>query len=1218
MGRLAEDCGRLFEAGFMLGIVRALGTLPTTPAMLAEYRRQREEYHIPSVVEEFVRGVPGEADRESARVLARYYLLKGHISGYTFLQEYLDTLTAAGSERARERERRALEVRYWQCSLQGKNRLALADRQVEAAERAMWLAQAGAAATMLRPADRARGGFLNADLLLLLRTRAGHDLLAVDVGAFSPGPQIQDPDLTIGGELLRLLANDVLYLSEKGAFARLAIETGSAAGPLFTPQLAPYFTAFSYDDKESAKLIQAASYAAGFHDFARRTGLLGADDRLSYHIIGYSGRGVNSMVLAPDQAGVLDACAQIYQRGQRYTSGGDTTALPSGEARDEARQDLYRMIARNTARLFTNGRDFMQRLEAAVQSGQPIDHEEVLTGFANTKDLREVHAQEVRKALAAGRQFVFLTGNPGIGKTTAIAEYLKERGENEGYLFFYVSPRKVVNRDIFGKFRSRDGGFYSPRFLGLTTSATLIQDAGPGMAVEYLGARSQVPTGRGVAFLDQDRVAELRQRPRTQGHSRLRSAAEDTIRDTGAQAAGVLQSICTAIGAALDTQHPNTIAATVAIQSLKRGKSGGDTLDHLRQIFSYAYNQRTGRFIAERMREIAATTRRIIFMIDEVTGDSAGYEFFRRVAEFCATYDLAQYGFEVTIVVADASITGIEVVRRHLDLDQREPDTRKIYLIMEEATAAAESAVTGIPFTFKMPDDAYWVNSNSFPATALTLRYKVRAPIRSLPDDGDSSDGRALLTPRALDDEVNGDLVRDLCVLLAADTNGQEQAIVYVQNKARLEAIITAVTQKRKEAGVAFEEGIHYMQIHADISEADRAVIEDEATREQFAMFFITSSASRGLTFTKARYIFVDIPRFQVESNLMEILQVIYRGRGGPNDDREKTITFYLADYILTRTQGQAWQLREGILRLMTMLALLKICVLTRIQGNATLHGERISLIPIGGKSVAGGGRSYHHAMDNLAHALQREMRGDQTNNPHLKRIQAAVRLLMDRAEIRLPSGTDSYLTLYEEATPTRLDEWMTGDEPVQPAYVHGSLLVVPIVGGETETVHHMGLADAVSYAVDKPTRDSIWAVMRNPQQYAPGLHDGVKELDRLVAELERVATSQRLEQRGTLQQGYYVVPLAVFVAKEAIARYCIEQTTDESGRILKQVLLDYVDQNYPVDTALPIGWGYKAFPFLVITSQDLPALRAKTFRTGHTLMSREMNLLTMLLAYGV
>src|SRR5258708_33647801 len=79
-----------------------------------------------------------------------------------------------------------------------------------------------------------------------------------------------------------------------------------------------------------------------------------------------------------------------------------------------------------------------------------------LAPFAHggTPTVRAAHAAVVSRALASGRRYVFLTGSPGIGKTTAIAQYLMESCHDEGFLFFYASPRKSVNRDIFEKFRA--------------------------------------------------------------------------------------------------------------------------------------------------------------------------------------------------------------------------------------------------------------------------------------------------------------------------------------------------------------------------------------------------------------------------------------------------------------------------------------------------------------------------------------------------------------------------------------------------------------------------------------------------------------------------------------------------------------------------------------------------------------------------------------------
>ena len=54
---------------------------------------------------------------------------------------------------------------------------------------------------------------------------------------------------------------------------------------------------------------------------------------------------------------------------------------------------------------------------------------------------------------------LFLTGNPGIGKTTAITEFLKQpKILDEGFLFFYISPRIQVNLDIIEKFTDINTG----------------------------------------------------------------------------------------------------------------------------------------------------------------------------------------------------------------------------------------------------------------------------------------------------------------------------------------------------------------------------------------------------------------------------------------------------------------------------------------------------------------------------------------------------------------------------------------------------------------------------------------------------------------------------------------------------------------------------------------------------------------------------------------
>lgn len=1253
---LVEDAGHLFEAGFMLGVVRAIATLPSPPPALEGYREQRASYAIPHIIDRFVRNVPGVAEKDAGRVLARYYLMKGHISGYTFLQEYLEALTVLKTRaRNRERSRASLQIRYWQCSLLGKKRLEVSSENERGIEHARWLEQIGAEPGQLWEADRHTGGFLNADLLLWVQLGHQHDILVVDTSIATAGSRHLKTDLTIGSEFLRMLERDVSHLEEKGAFSRLAIETGTESSALFTPKLATYFTAFASEDKESSKLIQAGGYAHGFYTFIKRIVLLKAEDPVTFHIVGYTGRGISSMVLRADQQHILEACSTIY-RESKYGQ----IELDPAERLEDARRRVFQVLQSKTAALFGEGRAFVKALTERLPAEGTIEHTEILQGtFQNTATLppaevlqryglsqdtlqsprnkrapstRDAHAALVRQALEAGRRYVFLTGNPGIGKTTTIADYLKNHCHEEGFLFLYASPRKAVNRDIFAKFlaEASDGvdaerPYYSERFLGLSTNATIIRNAGGRATVEYVGKSARVPAQpRGVRFLTS---AEVEQQRLDQGTThlprRLEQASENILRDKGTQGAGVLKSICTAIGTALGTEQPNALVAAVAIQSLKRNEHGQDTLEHLQEIFGSAYSQRDNRLLTDRMQKLAATTRHLIIMIDEITGDDAGYEFFRRVSLWLRANQFEQYGFRPLMIVSDASITGVEVVRAHFALSQREPDARKIYLTVaptaQESTAT--DAISLLPFDFEREGagDAFLVNSNSYPASALHLRYRVRMAVWDVPEHPTPKELQVLQSAWQLQKGANHAIVQDVCELLKIDPTSRGQIIVYVQDKGRLQAIIEGIKSQRAKVNQPFANGEEYIEIHADNSESERAHIEQEADRDRFAVVFMTSSASRGLTFSKARHILIDVARFNIETNLMEMIQVLYRGRGGDYDQGEKFVTFYLAEQVLAHSGRREASIREGLMGMLTMLSLIKMCVTTRIAGAVTLRQRKVSIIPIGGKSVSGAGRAYHYDVAHFERALLKQMRGSRSNDRVLGTLQSAVARLMDNVEISLPGKPGSYLSMYQSASSEQIERWMTSDELVEDAFVLGNLLLVPIPADRTETKHHFGIAREIAAVMNEQTRQALSSVLNHPKDYSAGVYDGAREFRQLLNELRDAERSQRLEQRGNVQQGYYVVPLAMFVAKEAIASYCQALPENELGETaaeqLRSVLIRYVRDSYPIDTLLPIGSRYSQFPFLVITSHDLRALRAKTFQTGHTLMSREMNLLTLLLS---
>ena len=92
--------------------------------------------------------------------------------------------------------------------------------------------------------------------------------------------------------------------------------------------------------------------------------------------------------------------------------------------------------------------------------------------------LRDAHAAAVVAGLNAAQpgrlNVIALEGNPGIGKTTAVTEFLSQ--QQEGYCFLYVSPRVVINRDVTNKLAQTFDGDPSG-ILTITSNAKLISAA---------------------------------------------------------------------------------------------------------------------------------------------------------------------------------------------------------------------------------------------------------------------------------------------------------------------------------------------------------------------------------------------------------------------------------------------------------------------------------------------------------------------------------------------------------------------------------------------------------------------------------------------------------------------------------------------------------------------------------------------------------------------
>ncbi|MEP6500117.1 helicase-related protein [Microcoleus vaginatus] len=936
---IAEDLGRLFEVGFNIGILACIKEKQIKHKFENLYLQELQQLEFPKMLRKITDKITSPLERKMAEKWSIFFLQKGFLSGLNFFREYLESTGWNEPNKLRR-----LEILYYQSCFCDESSIGTYAKGYE-----QWcgevLSQFDQIANIAQYIERykEKGEFLRADTLILLRYGRLFRILCVDLSVFSMRTSEDVTNLDYLEIIRRSLRRDMNYLRSKSVFSKLRIDTESC-DVHFSEGLKSYFTAFKYEDKESAKLIQAGGYAYSFYEFLRKTGILADDSPVIFNAVGYSDRGISAMSIRPQNLDILKTCHMIYKDDS------------SPQEIADARKLVLNKIKRSAYHSFDRGKKFVDDIFAmSADKINVVRHTERLEGFVNsvgivpdelmqqlglsgTLTLRNAHAKLIEKALESAATYIFLTGNPGIGKTTAIADFLTDH-VNDGFLFFYVSPRKQVNLDIIDKFKKQGtDDLCNERILAINTYSDLIKDSGHKYTVQYLSNQQQGEFRLQVVNFQDSRQIK-RQNRRS---NRLKRQTENVIEDGGRNTKGVLNSICEAISTLLDTKHSNNIVATVSIQALKK-TDAGDTLKHFEKIFRNAYIERENKVIPDRMKDISSRIKHLFIMIDEITGDEGGVEFLNGINEILNKYkfkDNSQYGFNIKVIVADASIVDKAVINQHLSDTSAEPD--KINFRKAENPALPLSVEH---FKF-LGTDSTLINTNSYPAKSLSITYKVFIESCKFRED-------ALLDKETdLTKEIQGEILQDIEALLKR--SDVEQLIVYIQDKQRLGDLIEKIRKHRGE----FHKGTDYIEIHANIGEEEKESVQK--CKEDVKVVFMTASGSRGLSFPKAKHILVEIPRFEIEKNLMELIQVIYRGRGKDEiDNQDKELIFYLGDRAVYFEDNQEISIQESKLSILNILLILKASIMTRIYGCGQIGSDKFIIIPIGGKSVLAAGETF-------------------------------------------------------------------------------------------------------------------------------------------------------------------------------------------------------------------------------------------------------------------
>jgi len=1204
---LGQDFGRLFEVGFNAGLLAAMQQLQMPLPSQAPYHDQLGNLRLSPLLAALTstHGVVSDTHVARARQWVTWYVFRGWIAGLNVWKEYVASLG----------ERTPPQLRYVQAQFADENSLHTVAGG-DATQRAVLAQLPWPNIDAVQQRERERGLFLHADTLVWLQCRDHDRLLVIDLSAFQAATGDTLPDLNDVEVLRRMLQQDIAYHRTKSAFADLSLDLD----PLdvqFAQGLSRIIHAMGRRDKEVVKLIQAGSYAASFLDAVTDAGLLQPHRELQVTLAGYSDRGISALTVPAEHRRVLDECATIYRQPR------------SRDARQQAYAQMERTMHATAARtLGPDGQAFVDALFDAdpVASDQvvPISYAERLTTFANVNEivddavldqlglernlpLRQAHAALVHRALdaSASTPLVVLSGHPGIGKTTAILNFLQAHAD-EGFVFLYVSPRTQVNDEVVATFAAEETQSLFPDVLALSTTSDLIRLHRGRPTVAYRWQqRHDSFVHDGVQFVPADGDGT-----QLHGHrSTLTRVRADLLRPAAGPQAGVLASMGAALGAVLRHGMARQVVATVSIQALKQ-TARGTTLRHLRQIFRAARNERDGTVNAAAMRALAQQRRHLFVMIDEIAGDASGPAFYHAIEALLREAEVLDgtHGFNTKLIVADASLATADVLQQHLQ--SHLPERPIVYV--RRAPAPPHPLSEEQIVLRRQP--GVLVNANAYPARSLTLRTNVLLDALAL----EELDQRTLAQ---VPNRLLAALEQDVLHLLADPTTNQ--IIVYLQDKHRLHELTQRIGQVRAQQGHAWEAGKDYLLIHADLTPQEKREVRMQ--KQQVRVVFMTASASRGLSFPHARHLLIGVPPFQIEQNLMEILQVLFRGRGGAFDTADKTVALYLADRAIYDTpehRGRA--LRDRAHTLLTTMLLVRTAILTRIAGAGTIGRVPWQIIPVGSRAVTAAGTSWSSTMMTLQRELHRAQLRDRSDET-VRHVAQAMHTLLAHCELLLEPPTDtatqsylallqSFATTFPQALERGFDRLLTLPA-LPPAVVAGSLLFVPLPNGMLAEHYTMQARDALRTLTPALERQ-MWAMVYARDRYTERLRVALRAALELIGELRSVAAhTQAVEQHGARADRFYVLPLPLFAMQAAFQAYCAVQGDEPADASFRELLEQYVRVLYPAEQVLPLGMHYDQFPFLVIQSTNLPLLRAKVFTDRQVLASTTFNVLNVLLA---
>lgn len=728
-------------------------------------------------------------------------------------------------------------------------------------------------------------------------------------------------------------------------------------------------------------------------------------------------------------------------------------------------------------------------------------------------------------------------------------------------------------------------------------------------------------------------------------HDQTVTVSKDQEKMIGTAPAGVFKSLLGCYATILE-QNPdiNKTLMCLATQAFKFNRRGESPLLELKNaIFGKASDGMDLDEKIARLQQFAIRQPDIYVMLDEITGDEDGISLAITTIQalqqvFINPFLEAGVGcpFKVVVILADASLTSPESLKNYLcsgDVSARV----NVYDADEKGVDFKVSkGLLPVPINMvakKMP--ITYIETNTFPGPNLKIRNRMVLG-RDVRDDLDISIER-FLKNNDVNAVLEGGKVENLsndasksrksklfprAVFIAVEEIEQaiakggfsehHQVIYFSQNRQELEQIRKCLIDNK----IVDFSAVTTITSSTSSDEKERAI--DPNAQRDIKVILMTSAASRGLSFPRATTIIGNVPDFNIESQLMELMQLVYRGRGGYvdslgnvsyGDSLDKQLVFIVNDEFLVEDSLSEEDLAINSTSLwfkktrdmMMILALIKACLLSRIMGNAGIHYPCL-IIPLGeasNKTLRDSG--FAEKLNELNKELSNVvLSGSEDGKEMAIKIQNRLMQVFSSADYKfMPSQEQNgfifynrpdFIEIKKQAT-WALDKCIfTKDTKFNP-----NLEFIDFIGDlAIQKIDHKKYEEAVQYSLDEEEgkkvylklKNSLINLLKSDKPYlSSGLRSAANDVKELMERKHFFGVSYDLTRQVNHSNTSYIIwPINIHkfwhMDKKIVFNNIFREHIDES--MLNIAWHTGLKQPIGMDVARPLLPFYKSSPFIL------------------------------------